>query len=82
MYLFNNKLYLFIYLIKKLILILLVCQKQNKKYKDLETILYLVQDLVYCSKRFNDSLYLYNIIHFVYKPGPPTEKDVMKTIKG
>ena len=45
-------------------------------------VLYLVQDSVYCSKRFNESLYLYNIIHFVSKPGSPTENDVMKTIKG
>ena len=56
--------------------------KKNKKYTDLEMILHSDQDSVYCSKRFNESLYLYNIIHSTSKPGTPTENGAMEAING
>ena len=37
--------------------------EKNKKYTSLEMILHSDQGSVYCSKRFNESLCLYNIIH-------------------
>ena len=37
--------------------------EKNKKYTSLEMILHSDQGSVYCSKRFIESLYLYNIIH-------------------
>ena len=45
-------------------------------------ILHSDQGSVYCSKRFNESLYLYNIIHSVSKPGSPTENGAMEAING
>lgn len=56
--------------------------KKNKKYTDLEMILHSDQGSVYCSKRFNESLYLYNIIHSTSKPGKPTENGAMEAING
>ena len=56
--------------------------KKNKKYTDLEMILHSDQGSVYCSKRFNESLYLYNIIHSTSKPGTPTENGAMEAING
>ena len=56
--------------------------KKNKKYTDLEMILHSNQCSVYCSKRFNESLYLYNIIHSTSKPGTPTENGAMEAING
>ena len=50
-----------------------VIEEKNKKYTSLEMILHSDQGSVYCSKRFNESLHLYNIIHSTSKPGPPTE---------
>ena len=56
--------------------------QKNKKYTDLEMILHSDQGSVYCSKRFNESLYLYNITHSVSKPGTPTENGAMEAING
>ena len=57
-------------------------KEKNKKYTDLEMILHSDQGAVYCSKRFNESLYLYNITHSVSKPGTPTENGAMEAING
>ena len=56
----------------------------NKKeeYKDLEMVLHSDQGSVYSSKKFNESLYLYNIIHSMSKPGKPTENGAMESING
>lgn len=59
-----------------------VIEQKNKKYTDLEMILHSDQGSVYCSKRFNESLYLYNIIHSTSKPGKPTENGSMEAING
>ena len=56
--------------------------KKNKKYTDLEMILHSDQGSIYCSKRFNESLYLYNITHSTSKPGSQTENGAMETING
>lgn len=56
--------------------------EKNKKHTDLEMILHSDQGSVYCSKRFNESLYLHNIIHSVSKPGSPTENGAMEAING
>lgn len=57
-------------------------EEKNKKYADLEMILHSDQGSVYCSKRFNESLYLYNITHSTSKPGTPTENGAMEAING
>lgn len=56
----------------------------NKKeeYKDLDMILHSDQGSVYSSKKFNESLHLYNIIHSMSKPGKPTENGAMESING
>lgn len=59
-----------------------VIEEKNKQYMDLEMILHSDQGSVYCSKRFNESLHLYNIIHSVSKPGTPTENGAMESING
>lgn len=59
-----------------------VIEEKNKQYIDLEMILHSDQGSVYCSKRFNESLHLYNIIHSVSKPGSPTENGAMEAING
>lgn len=59
-----------------------VIEEKNKKYMDLEMILHSDQGSVYCSKRFNESLPLYNIIHSTSKPGSPTENGAMESING
>ena len=59
-----------------------VIEEKNKKYTDLEMILHSDQGSVYCSKRFNESLHLYNIIHSTSKPGCPTENGAMEAING
>ena len=59
-----------------------VIEEKNKKYMDLEMILHSDQGSVYCSKRFNESLPLYNIIHSTSKPGSPTENGAMEAING
>lgn len=59
-----------------------VIEEKNKQYMDLEMILHSDQGSVYCSKRFNESLHLYNIIHSVSKPGTPTENGSMEAING
>jgi transposase InsO family protein len=41
-------------------------EEKNKKYTDLEMILHSGQGSMYCSKRFNESLYLYNIIYNIF----------------
>lgn len=59
-----------------------VIEQKNKQYKDLEMIFHSDQGSVYCSKRFNESLYLYNIIHSTSKPWTPTENGAMESING
>ena len=59
-----------------------VIEQKNKKYMDLEMIIHSDQGSVYCSKRFNESLPLYNIIHSTSKPGSPTENGAMEAING
>ena len=56
----------------------------NKKeeYKDFDMILHTDQGSVYSSKRFNESLHIYNIIHSMSKPGHPTENGSMESING
>lgn len=55
---------------------------KKEEYKDLELILHTDQGSVYSSKKFNESLYLYNIIHSMSKPGKPTENGAMEAING
>lgn len=50
-----------------------VIDEKNKKYMNLEMILHSDQGSVYYSKRFNESLHLYNIIHSTSNSGSPTE---------
>lgn len=57
-------------------------EEKNKKYTDLEMILHSDQGSVYCSKKFNESLHLYNIIHSTSNPGSPTENGAMEAING
>ena len=59
-----------------------VITKKNKEYKGLEMILHSDQGSVYSSKKFNESLHLYNIIHSMSKPGTPTENGAMEAING
>lgn len=56
----------------------------NKKeeYKDLYMILHSDQGSVYSSKKFNESLNIYNITHSMSKPGKPTENGAMEAING
>lgn len=55
---------------------------KKEEYKDLELILHTDQGSVYSSKRFNESLHIYNIIHSMSKPGKPTENGAMEAING
>ena len=54
--------------------------KKEENYKDLEMIFHSDQGSVYSSKKFNESLPLYNIIHSMSKPGTPTENRAMEAI--
>lgn len=56
--------------------------KKNEEYEDLEMLLHSDQGSVYSSKKFNESLHLYNIIHSMSKPGTPTENGAMEAING
>ena len=56
--------------------------KKEEFYKDLELILHSDQGSVYSSKKFNESLPLYNIMHSMSKPGTPTENGAMEAING
>ena len=56
--------------------------KKEENYKDLELILHSDQGSVFSSKKFNESLHLYNIIHSMSKPGKPTENGAMEAING
>ena len=56
--------------------------QKNKEYQDLEMILHSDQGSVYSSKKFNESLPIYNIIHSMSKPGKPTENGAMEAING
>lgn len=56
--------------------------KKEESYKDLEMIFHSDQGSVYSSKKFNESLPLYNIIHSMSKPGTPTENGAMEAING
>lgn len=55
---------------------------KKEEYKDLLMILHSDQGSVYSSKKFNESLPLYNIIHSMSKPGTPTENGAMEAING
>ena len=55
---------------------------KKEEYKDLELILHTDQGSVYSSKKFNESLPFYNIIHSMSKPGTPTENGAMEAING
>ena len=55
---------------------------KKEEYKDFETILHTDQGSVYSSKKFNELLPLYNIIHSMSKPGTPTENGAMESING
>lgn len=56
--------------------------KKEESYKDLELIFHSDQGSVYSSKKFNESLPFYNIIHSMSKPGSPTENGAMEAING
>lgn len=56
--------------------------QKKEEYKDFEMILHSDQGSVYSSKKFNESLPLYNIIHSMSKPGTPTENGAMEAING
>lgn len=55
---------------------------KKEEYKDFDTILHSDQGSVYSSKKFNESLHYYNIIHSMSKPGSPTENGAMEAING
>lgn len=55
---------------------------KKEEYRDFETILHTDQGSVYSSKKFNEFLPLYNIIHSMSKPGSPTENGAMEAING
>jgi len=55
---------------------------KKEEYKDFITILHTDQGSVYSSKKFNESLTFYNIIHSMSKPGKPTENGAMEAING
>ena len=55
---------------------------KKEEYLDLVTILHSDQGSVYSSKKFNESLNNYNIIHSMSKPGKPTENGAMEAING
>lgn len=54
----------------------------KEEYKSFITILHSDQGSVYSSKKFNESLHFYNIIHSMSKPGKPTENGAMEAING
>ena len=56
--------------------------KKEENYKGLEMILHTDHGSVYSSKKFNESLHFYNIIHSMSKPGKPTENGAMESING
>lgn len=56
--------------------------KKEENYKDLEMILHTDHGSVYSSKKFNESLHFYDIIHSMSKPGKPTENGAMEAING
>ena len=66
------------------LIILLLKQVLTKKeeYKDFETVLHTDQGSVYSSKKFNESLSLYNIIHSMSKQVFPTENGAIEAING
>ena len=55
---------------------------KKEEYKDFVTILHSDHGSVYSSKKFNESLNIYNIIHSMSKPGKPTENGSMESING
>ena len=55
---------------------------KKEDYKDLDMILHTDQGSVYSSKKFNESLHLYNIIHSMSNPGSPTENGTMEAFNG
>lgn len=63
-------------------LALLEVLQKKKEYTDFETILHTDQGSVYSSKKFNESLPLYNIIHSMSRAGKPTDNGAMEAING
>ena len=63
-------------------LALLTVLQKKEEYRDFITILHTDQGSVYSSKKFNESLPLYNIIHSMSKPASPTENGAMEAING
>ena len=61
---------------------LLTVLQKKKEYADFETILHTDQGSVYSSKKFNESLPLYNIIHSMSRAGKPTDNGAMEAING
>lgn len=61
-----------------------LCQVLHKKeeYITFQTILHSDRGSVYSSKKFNESLNNYSIIHSMSKPGKPTENGAMEAING
>lgn len=63
-------------------LALLEVLQKKKEYTEFETILHTDQGSVYSSKKFNESLPLYNIIHSMSRAGKPTDNGAMEAING
>ena len=56
--------------------------KRKATEKELEMILHTDQGSVYASRKFNEKLPLYGIVHSMSKPGTPTENGAMEAING
>ncbi len=56
--------------------------KKKEEYSGFETVLHTDQGSVYCSKKFNEALPFYNIIHSMSRAGTPTDNGAMEAING
>ena len=56
--------------------------KKKEEYSEFKTVLHTDQGSVYCSKKFNESLPIYNIIHSMSRAGTPTDNGAMEAING
>jgi Transposase and inactivated derivatives len=54
----------------------------KKKYPDHEMVLHSDQGSVYASKKFNELLPMYNIVHSMSRAGTPTDNAAMEAING
>ena len=61
---------------------LLEVLKKKEEYSEFKTVLHTDQGSVYCSKKFNESLPIYNIIHSMSRAGTPTDNGAMEAING